>query len=220
MFLYECIRSQFTSPGVRNVVAFYGFASAVYLETMSHLPADKKRVERLKEIFEEDSAKSMALFIYIYFQRWLILGMVAFHAGQVLEVLRNGCLRGGELRRDLPPPPPILLPYFGMVRIVDKQIDTRHILEQDFSDTTTIQPPAVALHPPSPVTTVPQVQDDFYNMNMENEVLMDQPFGGSAPLNWAFNFAMDPAESQDVGQLPMDIEAWSTVNLSSDETES
>jgi hypothetical protein len=41
------------------VVAFYGFASAVYLETMSSLPADKKRVERLKEIFEEDSAKSI-----------------------------------------------------------------------------------------------------------------------------------------------------------------
>lgn len=58
MFVYECIRSQFTSPGIRNVVAFYGFASAVYLETMSSLPADRKRVERLKEIFEEDSAKS------------------------------------------------------------------------------------------------------------------------------------------------------------------
>ena len=62
MFLYECIRSRFTSPGVRNVVAFYGFASAVYLETMSSLPADRKRVERLKEIFEEDSAKSTILF--------------------------------------------------------------------------------------------------------------------------------------------------------------
>lgn len=42
---------------------------------------------------------------------------------------------------------------------------------------------------------------------------MDQPFGGSAPLNWAFNFAMDPTENQpgDVGGVPMDIEAWSTV---------
>jgi hypothetical protein len=58
MFLYECIRSQFTSPGIRNVIAFYGFASAVFLETMSSLPADKKRVERLKEILEEDSKKS------------------------------------------------------------------------------------------------------------------------------------------------------------------
>ena len=58
MFLYECIRSQFTSPGIRNVVAFYGFASAVFLETVSNVPADKKRVERLKEILEEDSQKS------------------------------------------------------------------------------------------------------------------------------------------------------------------
>ena len=61
MFVYECIRSQFTSPGIRNVIAFYGFASAVFLETMSNLPADRKRVERLKEIFEEDSARSMFL---------------------------------------------------------------------------------------------------------------------------------------------------------------
>ena len=58
MFLYECIRAQFTSPGIRNIVAFYGFASAVFLETLSNLPADKKRVERLKEILEEDSQKS------------------------------------------------------------------------------------------------------------------------------------------------------------------
>ena len=144
-------------------------------------------------------------------KRSLILGTVAFHAGQVLEYLRNGCLRGGEIRQDLPTPPPILLPYFGMVRIVDKKVDTRHILEQDFNNSRPSQPPAVALHPPPPVTTVPQVQNDFYNMNMESGVLMDQPFGGSAPLNWAFNFAMDPAESRDVGQLPMDIEGWSTV---------
>lgn len=58
MFLYECIRSQFASPGIRNVIAFYGFASAVFLETMSNNPADKKRVERLKEILQEDSQKS------------------------------------------------------------------------------------------------------------------------------------------------------------------
>ena len=58
MFLYECIRAQFTSPGIRNIVAFYGFASAVFLETMSNSPADKKRVERLKEILDEDSHKS------------------------------------------------------------------------------------------------------------------------------------------------------------------
>lgn len=59
IFLYECIRSRFTSPGIRNFVAFYGFASAVFLETVSNLPADKKRVERLKEILEEDSQKSI-----------------------------------------------------------------------------------------------------------------------------------------------------------------
>jgi hypothetical protein len=61
MFLYECIRAQFTSPGIRNVVAFYGFASAVFLETMSNIPADKKRVERFKEILDEDSQKSTSL---------------------------------------------------------------------------------------------------------------------------------------------------------------
>jgi len=61
MFLYECIRAQFTTPGIRNVVAFYGFASAVFLETMSNQPEDKKRVERLREIFEQDSAKSISI---------------------------------------------------------------------------------------------------------------------------------------------------------------
>ena len=61
MFLYECIRAQFTSPGIRNVVAFYGFASAVFLETVSNLPADKKRVERMKEILDEDAQKSPLL---------------------------------------------------------------------------------------------------------------------------------------------------------------
>lgn len=59
MFLYECIRAQFTSPGIQNIVAFYGFASAVFLETVSNIPEDKKRVERLKEILEEDSQKSI-----------------------------------------------------------------------------------------------------------------------------------------------------------------
>jgi hypothetical protein len=61
MFLYECIRAQFMTPGIRNVVAFYGFASAVFLETMSNQPEDKKRVERLREIFEQDSAKSISI---------------------------------------------------------------------------------------------------------------------------------------------------------------
>jgi hypothetical protein len=58
MFLYECIRASFTSPGIRNIIAFYGFASAVFLETVSTLPEDKKRVERMKEILEEDAKKS------------------------------------------------------------------------------------------------------------------------------------------------------------------
>ena len=144
-----------------------------------------------------------------------MVGTIAFQAAQVLEYLRNGCLSGGgEVRPDLPNPPPIILPYFGIVRISDKKINTRQILEDDFNQNTTTAPPfAVALHPPPPSTTVPQVQDDFYAMNMESEISMDQPFGGSAPLNWAFNFAMDPADSQpgEVGGIPMDIEAWSTV---------
>jgi hypothetical protein len=58
MFLYECIRTQFQSPGIRNVVAFYGFVSAVFLETMSDLPDDKRRVAHLKEIFDQDSKNS------------------------------------------------------------------------------------------------------------------------------------------------------------------
>jgi hypothetical protein len=69
----------------------------------------------------------------------------------------------------------------------------------------------VALHPPPPTPTMPQVQDDFYAMNMENELLINQPFGGSTPLNWDFNFAMDPATPGQVGGIPMDIEGWSSV---------
>jgi hypothetical protein len=59
---------------------------------------------------------------------------------------------------------------------------------------------------------MPQVQDDFYAMNMANDnLLMDQPFGGSAPFNWDFNFSFDPAMSGELGGMPMDIEAWSSV---------
>lgn len=48
-------------------------------------------------------------------------------------------------------------------------------------------------------------------MNMENNnLLIDPPFGGSAPFNWDFNFSLDPATSG-LGSIPMDIEAWSTV---------
>jgi hypothetical protein len=59
MFLYECIRASFTSPGIRNIIAFYGFASAVFLETVSGLPEDKKRVARMEEILDEDAKKSI-----------------------------------------------------------------------------------------------------------------------------------------------------------------
>lgn len=145
-----------------------------------------------------------------------ILGTISFQAAQVLDFLRNGCLRGGELSPDLPNPPPIILPYFGILRISDKNFNTRPTPEDTFPQPQTpmLGPSAVALHPPPPVTTVPQVQDDFYALNMENEISMDQPFGGGAPLNWAFNFAMDPAENNqlgEVGGIPMDIDAWSTV---------
>ena len=94
---------------------------------------------------------------------------------------------------------------------MDKKITGRPVLEDDFNP----KPGTVALHPPPPAPTMPQVQDEFYAMNMNNEAYMEQPFGGGSPLNWAFNFALDPtsaAESgTDVGGIPMDIEAWSSV---------
>ena len=65
----------------------------------------------------------------------------------------------------------------------------------------------MALHPPPPAPTIPQVQDDFYAMNMANELLLDQPFGNGT-MNWDFNFAMNPTSGTEV---PMDIEAWSSV---------
>jgi hypothetical protein len=64
MFLYECIRASSTSPVIRNIVAFYGFASAVFLETVSGLAEDKNRVARFKEILEEDAKKSIALAVF------------------------------------------------------------------------------------------------------------------------------------------------------------
>lgn len=73
----------------------------------------------------------------------------------------------------------------------------------------------MALHPPPPNPTMPQVQDDFYAMNMNNEGLLLQPFDGSALRNWDFNFAMDPSFTNETsGQVPMDIEAWSSVTFS------
>lgn len=141
---------------------------------------------------------------------------MAFQAAQVLEFLRNGGCAGSdrEPSPDLPNPPPIILPYFGIVRIIDKKVHTRHLLGNEFNPPKA--PQTVALHPPPPTPTVPQVQDDFFAMNMENNVLLDQPFGGSTPLNWDFNFAMDPSSGTsfgNVGELPMDIDAWSSVFL-------
>ena len=117
-------------------------------------------------------------------------------------------MKGNDPSPDLPNPPPIILPYFGVVRIADRKINTRPILEDDFNP----RPPnTVALHPPPPVPTMPQVQDDFQAMNMDNELLQPH-FGENTPFNWDFNFAMDTnATSREMGVLPMDIEAWSSV---------
>jgi hypothetical protein len=144
----------------------------------------------------------------------LMVGTIAFQASQVLEYLRNGCLKTADPVPDLRKPPPIILPYFGVIRIADKHINTRPILETDFNP----KPQTVALHPPPPAPTMPQVQDDFYAMNMESGgSFMDQPFGSPAPFNWDFNFAIDPgvvaAQSGQVGGMPMDIEAWSSVSF-------
>jgi hypothetical protein len=142
----------------------------------------------------------------------LTLGTVAFQAAQVLDFIRNNGCTGesvGKLSPGLPNPPPIILPYFGIVRIIDRKVNTRPLLEDEFNPP---KPQAVALRPP-PNPTMPQVQDDFYALNMGND-LIDQPFGSSAPLNWAFNFAMDPSSGDfpgDVGGIPMDIDAWSSV---------
>jgi hypothetical protein len=58
---------------------------------------------------------------------------------------------------------------------------------------------------------MPQVQDDFHAMNMDNEILQPH-FGENIPFNWDFNFAMDTnATSGEIGAMPMDIEAWSSV---------
>ena len=95
------------------------------------------------------------------------------------------------------------------MRIADKRINARPILEDD------LKPRTLALHPPPPQPTIPQVQDDFYAMNMDNSELinMDQPFGGRPTLNWDFDFALDPTKNSagELGGMPMDIEAWSSV---------
>lgn len=97
------------------------------------------------------------------------------------------------------------MPYFGVVRIADKKIHTRAILEDDL---TPKPPKAVALHPPPPAPVMQQVQEDFYNMTMKNEGLMNRRFENGT-MNWDFDFAMDPAASGN--EVPMDIEAWSSV---------
>ena len=100
--------------------------------------------------------------------------------------------------------------YFGYIRVVDRKMPPRPVLEEDFNP----KPPTLALHAPPPTPpTMPQVQDDFYAMNMNSRGFsMDQPFG-SGELNWAFNFALDPNKTPDgnLGSIPMDIEAWSSV---------
>lgn len=203
MFLYECIRAQFTTPAILNIVGFYGFASAVFLETMSNLPEDKKRVERLKEIFEQDSKQSITA------PDESNEGTISFQAAQVLEVIRNGCLKSNDSDPSLKVPPPITLPYFGTIRIVDKKITGRSILEDDFNP----KPATVALHPPPPTPTIPQVQDELLAMNVSGNSTTYQLFG-DAPLNWDFNFAFDHTgadQGADVGGIPMDIEAWTSV---------
>jgi hypothetical protein len=109
-------------------------------------------------------------------------------------------------------PPPIILPYFGVVRIADKTIKPHSTLDQDFN----VAPQTVALHPPPPTPTMPQVQDDFYNMNMDNQLLFEPTFGG-APINWDFNVTVGPTmQGSFNGKLPgglsMDIDSWSAVS--------
>jgi hypothetical protein len=180
MFLYECIRAQFTTPAIRNILAFYGFASAVFLETMSNLPEDKKRVEHVKKIFEEDSRRST----------------IAFQASQILDYIRDGCLRANDGPKiQLNNPPPIILPYFGIIRIVDKKVTGRSVLEDDFN------PKEVALHPPPPASK--PLQDEFHAMNF------NEPFQFGDNLNWDFNFGITSASQ---GDAPMDIEAFTSVS--------
>jgi hypothetical protein len=134
-----------------------------------------------------------------------------------LEFLRNGCLKGNNPCSSLPNPPPIILPYFGVVRIADKRINARPILEGDFNPN---PPKTVALRSPPPNPTMPQVQDEFYAMNVDNSSSgfnLDQnrqpTFGGETPFNWDFDFVMDPVGNKSSGQVPMDIEAWSSVRI-------
>ena len=131
-----------------------------------------------------------------------------------MEFLRHGCFR----RSGDPNPegseclPPIILPYFGVIRLGGRKINANPLLEEGFSPKP--QKTTVALHPPPPPLTMPQVQNDFYAMKMENEVLIDgangtnapAPFGTSELGKWDFNFAMDPTNDG----IPMDIEAWSS----------
>jgi hypothetical protein len=107
-------------------------------------------------------------------------------------------------------PPPIILPYFGVVRIVNRTIKPRSILAEDMKT-----PKTVALHPPPPVPTIPQVQDDFYALNMENQNPFEPTFGGPNPINWDFNVTVGPAAVAAAGGaqagLSMDIDSWSAV---------
>jgi hypothetical protein len=138
-------------------------------------------------------------------------GTIAFQAVQVLEFLRNGCSKdGGKPHWDLTSPPPIILPYFGMVRVADKNIHPSGVvLQQD-----AVLPQTLALKAPPPNPTVPQVQSDLSAMNMDGTFTAEAAFG-DPQFNWDFNFAVDPAfgGSSEIGSIPMDIEAWSSVCL-------
>jgi hypothetical protein len=136
---------------------------------------------------------------------------MAFQAAQVLEFLRNGCMKdSGRPQQDLTSPPPIILPYFGIVRVADKNMHPSGVLlHQD-----AVLPQTLALKAPPPNPTVPQVQSDLSAMNMDGTFTAEAAFG-DPQFNWDFNFAFDPVldGSSEIGSMPMDIEAWSSVCL-------
>jgi hypothetical protein len=143
--------------------------------------------------------------------------VIAFQATQVLEFLRTGCLKERDKpSHELTTPPPIILPYFGIVRIADKKLSpTGPILQQD-----AVLPHTLALKAPPHTPTVPQVQNDLSAMNMDGQnafnamaVQQQPPTFGDTAFNWDFDFAVDPVlgGNSEIGAIPMDIEAWSSV---------
>jgi len=51
------------------------------------------------------------------------------------------------------------------------------------------------------------------NMDEQQSVSTRQPTFGDTPFNWDFDFAFDPVlgGTSEIGAMPMDIEAWTTV---------